>query len=258
MQVKSKIKPNSARMWDYMMGGAHNFTVDRVAVKLARSLYPQYEESMRAQRRFLQRAVTYMVREKNLDKFLDFGSGLPTRGNVHEVVLALNPEGKVIYSDRDLIAVTFGKQILGDMPNVRYVFCDVAEPHELFDSPVVTELFGKEHRIGIGFVGVFLYVPDEPLAAFFRTLHEWADKGSYIAVTSAGTSVKEVKGVEEASEKAGMEFYARSAQKTIDLMGPWKLTEHGLVQGFYWGLPENSPEIDKKIRELSYSFVAYK
>lgn len=258
MQIKSKIRPNSARMWDYIMGGAHNFAVDRAAVKLARKLYPHYEESMRAQRRFLQRAVTYMVKEKGLDKFLDFGSGLPTRGNVHEAVQAINPEAKVIYSDKDSIAVAFGQKILGNTPNVRYVYCDVTEPDDLFHSPVVAELFGDDRKIGIGFVGVFLYVADEPLAKFFSTLYQWVAENSCIAVTCANLKVSEVEGVEEASKKMKLRFYARSPQKTVDILGPWKLEEPGLAPGFYWGLPEDSPEINEAIGELSYCFVASK
>ena len=240
------------------MGGAHNFAVDRAAVKLARRLYPMYEESMRAQRRFLQRAVTYMVTEKNLDKFLDIGTGLPTRGNVHEIVQALNPKAKVIYSDKDPIAVAFGQKILGKSSTVQYVYCNAAEHRDLLDSPVVTEFFGDDHRIGIGFVGVFLYVPDEPLADFFNTLYEWVDTGSCIAVTAAGLKVSEMEGVEDASKKVGLRFYARSVEKTIELISPWKLTEHGLVEGFYWGLPDDSPEINETIKTLSYSFVGYK
>lgn len=258
MQIMSKLKPNVARMWDYVMGGAHNFGVDRAAVKLAQNLYPLYEESMIGQRHFLQRAVTYMAREKQLEKFLDFGSGLPTRGNVHETVLAINPEAKVIYSDRDPIAVAFGQEILENISNVQYVFCDVTDLSTLLDSPVVTDLFGDDRRVGIGFVGVFLYIPDEPLANFFTTLYEWADKGSYMAVSSAGIKVSDVEGVEEASKRMGLKFYARSAAKTVELIAPWVLTEHGLVPGFHWGLPEDSPEINEKIQNLSYTFVAHK
>ena len=258
MQIMSRIKPNSARMWDYIMGGAHNFGVDRAAVKLARTLYPAYEESMRAQRRFLQRAVTFMAQEKSVDKFIDFGSGLPTRGNVHEIVQAINPDSRVVYSDKDTIAVAFGKDILGDQQNVRYTYCDVTEVRELLDSPTVEEMFGSDSRVGIGFVGVFLYVPDEPLADFFTTLYEWAAPGSYIAVTCAGTKVSEMEGVEEASKRMGLRFYSRSSQDAMRIINPWKLTEPGFAPGFYWGLPEDSPEINEAIKELSYCFVAYR
>jgi hypothetical protein len=258
MQKMSKIKPNSARMWDYVMGGAHNFGVDRAAVNLIRKLSPVYDEMLRAQRRFLQRAATYMAQEKGLDKFLDFGSGLPTRSNVHEIVQAVNSKAKVIYSDNDSIAVAFGQEILGDKPNVRYVHCDIADPYALLESPAVAELFGAERRVGIGLVGVLTYVPDEPAARFFTTLYEWVDRGSYVAVSTAARKADEVEGARETFRKLGLRLHARSAQELLDLIGPWQLTEDGLVPGFYWGLPEEALEINEQIREYSYCFVAYK
>lgn len=258
MQRMSKIKPNSARMWDYVMGGAHNFGVDRAAVNLVRKLSPVYDEMLQAQRRFLQRAVTYMAQEKGLDKFLDFGSGLPTRGNVHEVVQAIIPDAKVIYSDNDSIAVTFGQEILGDTPNTRFVYADIADPRASLESPAVVELFGGTRRIGFGLVGVLTYVPDEPAATFFATLYEWADQGSCIAVSTAARKASDVKGAKETFRKLGLRLHARSAQELLDLTGPWQLTEDGVVPGFYWGLPEDAPEINEEIMDYSYCFVAYK
>ena len=254
----SEMKPNAARMWDYVMGGTYNFTIDRATVKLVQKIYPIYEESLIHQRHFLQRAVTYMVKEKRLDKFLDFGSGLPTMGNMHEIVQAINPKAKVIYSDNDPIAVTFGQEILDKTPNVRYVHCDVAEPHILLGSPVITELFGSDRKVGIGLVGVAVVVPDEPLAQFFDTLYNWADKGSCIAVTIASRQLKEVKGLVKASKRLGIQFYVRSEQEILDLLGHWELTDPGMVPGVYWGLPEDAPDINEEIAESSFSFVAHK
>ncbi len=254
----SEMEPNAARMWDYVLGGTHNFAVDRDAVALTRKVYPSYEETLKDQRYFLQRAVIYMAEEKTLDKFIDFGSGLPTRGNVHEIVQAINPEARVIYSDKDPIVVVLGQEILGSVPHVRYIYCNVEEPHVLLDSPVVTELFGDDRRVGIGLVGVFLYVPDEPLANFFTTLYEWADEGSFIAATGATRKIQKQEEIEDAAQKMSLQFYGRTAQETADLIAPWKLTEPGVVEGFYWGLPEDSPEINEKVKYSGYSFVAYK
>lgn len=258
MQILGKMKPNAARMWDYIMGGSHNFAIDRATVKVVRKVYPIYEESLIAQRRFLHRSMTYMAREKGLDKFLDFGSGLPTRGNVHEVVQAVTPEARVIYSDNDSITVALGQEILGKTPHVRYVYCDITEPNTLLDSPVIPEMFGDDRRVGIGLLGVVVMVPDELLAQFFATMYEWADEGSYIAVTVAGRKLGEVKGMVKASKTLGIRFFARSTDEMLDLITPWKLTEPGIVPGLYWGLPEDSPEINEAIEEASHCFVAYK
>ena len=39
-----------------------------------------------ANRSFIRRAVRFLVGEAGIDQILDIGSGLPTAGNVHEVV----------------------------------------------------------------------------------------------------------------------------------------------------------------------------
>ena len=258
MQTLSDMKPNAARMWDFVLGGTYNFAVDREAVELTRKLYPLYEETMLEQRLFLKRAMTFMVTQKKLDKFIDFGSGLPTRGNVHEIVQALDPKAKVVYSDKESIVVVMAKEMLGTLPTVQYVHCDVTKPDVLLDSPVVAQLFGDDRRVGIGVVGIFLYVPDETLANLFSRLYTWAEEGSYIAVTGASEKFNEIEGVEDASREMRLTFYTRSAQKVVDLIRPWKLAEPGLVEGFYWGLPESAPEINSQIQEIGYSFVAYK
>ena len=258
MQTINEMKPNAARMWDYALGGIHNFAVDRKAVELSKKVFPLYEKNLADQRHFLQRAMTYMAQEKGLDNFIDFGSGLPTRGNVHEIVQAVNPEARVIYSDKDSIVVVFGQEILSDTPNVRYIYCEVEEPHALLESSAVTELFGQDRQVGIGLVGVFLYVADEPLAQFFNTLYEWVEEGSYIAVTGASEKVIKQEKVKDAAKKMSLDFYGRTAQETIDLIGAWNLTEPGVVKGYYWGLPEDSPEINEKVKESAYSFVAFK
>ena len=254
----SDMRPNAARMWDYIMGGTHNFSVDRAAVEVVRKAYPLYDDGLREQRWFLQRAMTYMAKEKGLDKFLDFGSGLPTEGNVHEVVQAINPSARVIYSDKDTIAVAFGQDILGDTPNVQYVHCDVTDVNPLLTSPVITELFGGDRRVGIGLVGVAPFVPDEPLRQFFSTMYEWAAPGSHIAVTSAREHLTMIEGMGEASEKVEIRLFARNEQETLDVLGPWNLTEPGLVLGVSWGLPEDSPEINRELEKYSICFVAYK
>jgi len=118
-----RLKPNCARMTDYWLGGYHNFAIDRLAARHVGAILPEAPEIWREQRRFLQRAVTYMARELGLNHFIDFGSGLPTRGNVHEIVQAINPATKVIYSDINLTCVTQAQEILDGNPNVRYVQC---------------------------------------------------------------------------------------------------------------------------------------
>jgi S-adenosyl methyltransferase len=77
--------PNSARIWEYWLGGRDNHPVDRQAGDQFRAIYPQIVEVARASRAFLTRAVRYLAGEAHVQQFLDLGTGLPTADNTHEV-----------------------------------------------------------------------------------------------------------------------------------------------------------------------------
>src|SRR6185436_8375553 len=78
-------RPSPARMYDYVLGGSHNFPVDRDAADQAIATFPLLADGMRENRAFLTRVVRYLA-EAGIDQFLDLGSGIPTSGNVHEEI----------------------------------------------------------------------------------------------------------------------------------------------------------------------------
>lgn len=77
-------KPSASRIYDYLLGGYHNFEVDRMAARKITEAVPELPLYMRANRSFLRRVVRYLVKQ-GVEQFLDIGSGIPTVGNVHEV-----------------------------------------------------------------------------------------------------------------------------------------------------------------------------
>jgi hypothetical protein len=88
-------RPSVARMYDYFLGGSHNFAADRQLAEQALSVFPDAPHIVRANRAFLERAVHYLC-AAGIDQFLDLGSGIPTAGNVHEIVLAANPSARTM------------------------------------------------------------------------------------------------------------------------------------------------------------------
>ena len=85
-------RPSAARVYDYFLGGAHNFEIDRQLAEQIAGMTPNLAATMRAGREFLRRAVRVLL-DAGIDQFLDIGSGIPTVGNVHEVAQAANPQG---------------------------------------------------------------------------------------------------------------------------------------------------------------------
>src|SRR5687767_805172 len=97
-------RPSAARMYDFFLGGAHNFASDREMAAQVIEKWPEVTEVARANREFLQRTVRFLLAQ-GIDQFLDVGSGIPTAGNVHEIVERGNVAAKVVYVDIDPVAV---------------------------------------------------------------------------------------------------------------------------------------------------------
>ena len=91
-------RPSAARVYDYYLGGSHNFPADREMARQAIALWPELPRIMQANRAFMRRAVRYLIGQ-GVSQFLDIGSGIPTVGNVHEVAQAADPEARVVYVD---------------------------------------------------------------------------------------------------------------------------------------------------------------
>src|ERR1700729_4526244 len=70
-----------ARIYDYWLGGKDNFAADRAAGDKIIELRPEIVPGVRANRRFLGRAVRYLAAEAGVRQFLDIGTGLPSAHN---------------------------------------------------------------------------------------------------------------------------------------------------------------------------------
>src|SRR5580704_14600642 len=99
--------PSPARLYDYYLGGTHNFRADRELAEQLRAGIPDMVDAVLANRGFHVRAAAWMAGH-GIHQFLDIGSGLPTANNTHETVQALDPAARVVYVCRDSHASTAG------------------------------------------------------------------------------------------------------------------------------------------------------
>ena len=92
-------------MYDWLLGGTANFKVDRDAAERAYTAWPGGVDGVhadaKAHRVLLGRVVRYLVRDAGIRQFLDIGTGIPKRNNVHEVAQREAPESRVVYVDND-------------------------------------------------------------------------------------------------------------------------------------------------------------
>ncbi len=152
--------PNAARVYDYYLGGSHNFEADRQMARKAMELWPELPLIMRANRAFLRRAVQY-VAERGVTRFLDIGSGIPTFGAVHEIAREVEPQAQVVYVDRDPVAVAHSRLLLADDPLSQVVEADLRDPAALLAQPAVEELLRPGEPVAVLLVAVLHFITDD-------------------------------------------------------------------------------------------------
>jgi S-adenosyl methyltransferase len=108
--------PNVARIYDALLSGKDNYATDREAALALAAAIPGAAKAARDNRAFLARAVRYLAGQASISQFLDIGTGLPTRGHVHEIARAANPAARVAYVDNDPVVVAHANALLAGTP----------------------------------------------------------------------------------------------------------------------------------------------
>jgi len=228
-------RPNAGRIYDYLLGGSHNFEVDRQAAEQFIKLLPFLPKAMRLQRWCLQDLAVEVTEERGFDVIIDFASGLPTNDHMHVMV----PEGTtVIYSDHDPVVVEYAREILADTPNTYYFQADARRPEELLNRPEVLEILQDRRNVALVYWGIAIYLADEDVSHIAQVLHEWADERSCWAFNAQGAfdtpddpaALKVIKSYEQ----MGAQLYYRPLEKFQQLLQPWHPDEKGFVSFVEW------------------------
>src|ERR1700731_266063 len=85
------------RRYNYWLGGKDNYQADRDSGDAVAAVFPTIRIAAEENRRFLRRAVTYLVKETGIRQFLDIGTGIPSAHNTHEVAQSIAPQSRVVY-----------------------------------------------------------------------------------------------------------------------------------------------------------------
>ena len=224
-------KPSAARVYDYLLGGYHNFEIDRLMAEKLLEMLPDARLGTQACRAFLRRVVNFLS-EQGIDQFLDIGSGLPTVGNVHEVAQKANPAARVVYVDIDPVAVAHARAILKDNPNATAIQADVRQPERILNHVEVKNLLDFSQPVGVLLLSVLHYVTDDEEAyGAVRTLRNALAPGSYVAISHAS-----LEGLAHDIYERVSRLYARSTAQN-------KLRSYAEIQQFFDGLELVEPGV---------------
>ncbi|MEV0411755.1 SAM-dependent methyltransferase [Streptomyces sp. NPDC050448] len=254
--------PSVSRIYDFYLGGSHNFEVDRQAARRAMEFLPGLPKIMQANRAFMRRAVRYAVAQ-GVTQFLDIGSGIPTFGNVHEIARAASPEARVVYVDHDPVAVAHSRAVLAGDDRTGIVAADLRKPKDVLAAPEVAQLLDLERPVALLLVAVlhFLEDADDPYAAVAE-LRDALAPGSLLVLTHAS-----YEGIPLSQEVAGgmvgvyrdirNPLVMRNGEQITRFFDGFELVDPGVVSMPLWQPEGTEDPEDSEASEDPYAFSGF-
>jgi len=221
-------------MYDYWLGGWHNFPADQEAARRILELYPDAALGAQSNRAFMRRAVRYLTRA-GIRQFLDIGSGIPTQGNVHEIAQQAAPESRVVYVDIDTVAVGESQELLKGNPAATAIRADLRDPGAILADPRLRELLDLDQPTGLLLCAVLHFIPDDDHPhALVAELVDALAPGSYLAISHVAT---EAVGPESTSYQNATGVYRRRTTTGVTARG------RAEVEDFFTGLDLVEPGV---------------
>jgi S-adenosyl methyltransferase len=229
-------QPSAARIYDYLLGGSHNFAPDRDVARQAIAAMPDVPVQAHANRAFLRRAVQYLV-EAGVRQFLDIGSGIPTLGNVHEVARQAAPDARVVYVDVDPVAVAHGRAILAGDGHATVIQEDLRHPERIVGHPDVKEVLDLTRPVAVLLVAILHVIPDtDDPYRIVAALRDAVPPGSWLAIAHGTheSRPEEAEKMRRISRKTTTPLILRDRAGVARFFTGWELVEPGLVWAPQW------------------------
>jgi hypothetical protein len=228
--------PQTARVWNYWLGGKDNYAVDRALGDQIAKEYPIIVDIARGDRAVLNRAVRYLAGEAGVTQFLDIGTGLPTTNNTHEVAQEVAPEARIVYVDYDPLVLVHARALLTSGPQgaTDYIDADLRDTDRILREAGRTLDFGKPVVLMLS--GILAHLPTvaEARAVIGRIMERLA-VGSYLVVvdgTNTNPELNEVMKIWNAT--ANPPYAMRSPEEIASYFDGLEFVEPGLVDVTRW------------------------
>jgi hypothetical protein len=250
-------------MYDWYLGGGHNFEVDREFGRQVESIWPNIKPVARNNRAFLQRVVADSV-AAGIDQFLDIGSGVPTSGNVHEIALSREPDARTVYVDYEPVAFAASQLLLEEQQitdRATIVQHDFRSPSAILNDPETRRLLDFDKPVCLLTVALLHFVgdQDEPMKLIDRFRQRLAP-GSRLALTHIACDAAppeeadKVRRFCDAYGNTSNPLYLRDRAQVTAFLDGWVILDPGVVFLPDWR-PTAAPDQDDPARELAWCAV---
>ena len=229
--------PNSARVWNYWLGGKDNYQADREVGDQTLKALPIVGVLARADRAFLGRAVRYLAGAEGIRQFLDIGTGIPTANNTHVVAQAVAPEARIVYADNDQVVLTHARALLTSSPEgaTDYIDADLRDPDKILAAAAQTLDFRQPVAVMLLAILGFIGDRDNPHAIVAR-LMDALPSGSYLVIShpAKGISEEMAEAARIWNERSLIKITLRSPAEIARFFDGLELLEPGVVQLPQW------------------------
>jgi O-methyltransferase involved in polyketide biosynthesis len=224
----------TARIWNYLLGGTDNFDVDRAAGEAVAKVNPAIRDNARAGRRLLQRAVTFLAAEAGVRQFLDVGTGLPTADNTHEVAQRAAPESRIVYVDNDPLVLALARSLLTSTPQgaTAYLDADARDPGDILARAQRTLDFAQP--VALIMCGVLGHLEYDEARSVVARLTAPLVPGSYLLVLDGTWSQANREAQEVWNRSANPPYHVREPEEIAAFLSGFEVIEPGVVSAPLW------------------------
>jgi hypothetical protein len=207
-----------ARRYNYFLDGKDNFEADRVSGDDAITNFPTIKIAAIENRRFLRRAVLFLVKEAGIRQFLDIGTGIPSADNVHEVAQSVASDARVVYVDNDPIVLAHARRLLSRASDgtTAYIHADLRDPAAILDNLDLRRTIDLRRPTALMLLSVahFVQDADDPYGHVAKLVAALAP-GSYLTMSHATLDFMSAAGHEAVDD-----WHERERNRTRDPFRP--------------------------------------
>ncbi|GAB7044856.1 MULTISPECIES: SAM-dependent methyltransferase [Catenuloplanes] len=239
--------PQTARIWNYLLGGTDNFAVDRAVGDEILANLPQLAENARLSRAYLARVTRWLTAEAGVRQFLDIGTGLPTAENTHTVAQSVAPDARIVYVDHDPLVLAQARGLLDSTPEgaTVYVHADLRDPGTILAEAAKT--LDLTRPVALFLMGVLGHVEsDDEAKHLIDTYMAALPSGSWFAMyDGSDTSPENTEVVRIWNLSANPKYHLRTPERFAALFEGLELAEPGVVPVTRWRPEIDAPAIDQ-------------
>ncbi|GIJ72494.1 SAM-dependent methyltransferase [Virgisporangium ochraceum] len=237
--------PQTARVWNYWLGGKDNYAVDRALGDEIAAAFPIIVEIARADRAVLNRAVRYLAGEAGVRQFLDIGTGLPTANNTHEVAQAVAPDSRIVYVDYDPLVLVHARALLTSGPEgaTDYIDADIRDVDRILTGAART--IDLARPVAVILSGILAHLPSaEEAREVAQRVMAGLAPGSYLVVCDGTNTNPELNEVMKIwNESANPKYAMRTPEEIRAYFDGLEFVEPGLIDVTRWRPDPDAGEV---------------